>query len=289
MANAKDQLIIEGKRVIHNLLFGGPGGHVEPQRDLTVAEFINRICHRTSPVGGRPLGPAPPGLIVRDVVFRNNLYVVLAEIAPGPRAMQWLASDSPVKYGPGATYQDVTISLPWQYFFVAITTEGFVQGLNSLYFLDHQLDNLNERLLEPHLYNCSVKSYHVWCWICSQGFLVAPVHGMSLLGIVNRCIDQFWFSGFNESSERHEPWAGGSFFSKNRTAIRDARVQTVKAWETATAKASDFALSVPWIPAPRTPRQVYAELFAANGSEVWAPRTASDLADILGEQDKGES
>lgn len=276
MSTPQDQIVIEGGRVVLNLLYGGVGGSAHFQAETTLKNFLDGMRARLSSPEPWSFGLAPSGIVVRDLYLRNDLYVLLVEVAPGPRIMSWLRDDSPASFGGSATYRTVTVALPWQYFFVTLSGGGHICVGNSVYFLNRQLQRLDEPLLEPHFYNCSVDAHGYWCWICSQGF-AAPLRPQdSFFTRAHRCIELFWSSGFNLSSEFHE---GKSFFGKNCSRIADRRVRTIDAWEKATTHDPEFALSVPWVTAPRTAWTVYDEL--TRGATPWSPTSATDLAPLI--------
>jgi hypothetical protein len=272
-----DQVVLEGDRVIHNFLVGGPGGTAEFQGETTLGRFVGYLAEQLQGHQARSLGLAPSGMVLRDIYQRGNMYVFLVEVAPGPRTMEWIRGDSPAAYGSDATYRDVTISLPWQYFFVSIYTNGWLGNLNSVYFRNEPLRSLNDPLYNPHFYNCSINAYGAWCWICVQGYQRQKPADTSLLEFVNDFVAWFWGSGFNRSSEHNEQ--EGSFWGRDRRTIGDARVQTIEAWEAATKVEGTFALSVPWIDSGYVPDDIYQQLTAR--ANVWHPATSAEMAQAV--------
>lgn len=271
-----DQVVLEGDRVIHNLLFGGINGRVEHQQSTTLNEFTHALAERFEGHEARSLGLAPSGMAVRDIYQQGTMFVFLIEVAPGPRTMQWICDDSPQDYGVRTAYRDITISLPWQYFFVSMDTDGLLGNLNSVYVRNAPLRSLDDALYNPPFYNCSVNAYGIRCWICMQGYERSKPAGKSFLAFTNDFVEWFWYSGFNRSSEHHE---GKSFWGMHQQTIKDPRVKTIAAWEAATVQDEDFALSVEWIPSGYVPTTVYRELI--KGACVWQPKSSSDIAQVV--------
>jgi hypothetical protein len=272
-----DQVVLEEPdRVILNTLLGGPGGRPAFQGDTSVQAFVGEFRRRCLEQESLALGLTPPGMVVRTVHHRNGVIVFLVEVAPGQRTMQWLQDDSPADFGSRATYHDVEIALPWQYFFIAMTPAGHLWQRSSVYFLTTPLRALDEPLLEPHFFNCSVEAYGVYCWVCTQHFRREEKRKESHAAFAFAFIDQFFYGGFNASSEVHE---GASFWGRNRKRILDRRVRTTTAWEAASKNDPDFALSVPWMQAPRTAADVLREITEIE--TPWPPTTTTDIAGIV--------
>lgn len=271
-----DQVVLEGSEAIQNLLIGGLKGRVEYQHRMSVQDFSAALVECCVAQKRFSLGLAPHGMLVRDVHQRNGMFVFLIEEPPGVRTLQWLQSDSPAQYGPSATYRNVSIALPWVYFFVTVSADGCLGDLNSVYFRNAALRSLHDPLCEPHFYNCSVDAYGTYCWICTQYDQREKGAKQSFFEFVDGFIERFWCSGFNASSEAHE---GASFWGKNRRLIPDERVRTIEAWEQASACDSTFVLSVPWIRSGYTPLSVYYELTAVG--TPWRPASAREFATLI--------
>lgn len=267
-----EQLVLEGDVAFFNLLYGGPGGRTECQERTSVAAFSQEFRQRCLLTQSWDLGLVPSGLAVRGVHHQNGIVVILIEVAPGPRTMQWLADDSPARFGPSATYQDVHISLPWQYFFIAMTPEGRLCELSSVYFRNEQLKSTSDPLCECHFFNCSVDAYGAHCWICTGGLPNMKGRNQSCFDFAESVIEKFLFGGFNESSEHYE---GNSFWGENRTRISDRRLRTIAAWHAATKEDAHFATTVSWVPAPHTAQSVFMEL--TDDARRHVPRMTAEL------------
>jgi hypothetical protein len=90
---------------------------------------------------------------------------------------------------------------------------------------------------------------------------------------LRRCLLE---SGFNLSSEHHE---SSSWFTASRKA--DPRINTVEAWEAATAQDPLFVLEVPWLKTHHSVRQVAERIFTQQQARARAVRTAAALARII--------
>lgn len=271
----EDQVLLERRFAVLNSLVGGPGGKAYHQGTVELEAFYQSLVALSRAQLPESLGLAPSGFTVRDIHTHRGIYVFLVEQQPGPRLLKWISPTSKADFGDETTYCDVNVSLPWQYFFVAMTASGGHCGNNSVYFRSSPLQSLDDELCEPHFLNCSVNAYGVSCWICQQGFSwLMPDQPM--LAKVAHFVDQFYFTGFNRSSEKHE---GNSFFGKNCQCIPDARVQTVGAWQQATQINPTFPLSVPWVRAGLSPRNIYDQLTQQGKS--WQPTTASDFGKVI--------
>lgn len=271
-----EQVLIEGTSVFSHLLLGGPGGKICPQRRVSLESFVAVLAQQYIAQRSFSFGLMPVGMTVRDIRQQHGLFVFLLEVEPGVRTLCWLSDDSPVPFGAQAVYRDVTISLPYLYFFVTLCSTGQLSSLHSVYFCNQQLTSLNDQLSECAFYNCSPDSYGVHCWICTQYLPLKGQSDSSLGNLASNFVTWFLGSGFNQSSERHE---GTSFWEQAQKKVSDKRVQTIANWERATKQDPRFAVTVPWLNAKRTPLDIYNEL-TANGS-AWNPTSSTDFATLV--------
>lgn len=275
-----DQLVLEagpdGEWAIHNLLLDGPGSAAVLQAKMPLAQYLGRVSPQYVAQEPRLFGLLPQGMTLRGMYERHGLTVILIEVPWGKRTLRWLCDDSPQPYGPGATYRDVAVALPYQYFFVAGTVAGGLSGRSSVYFMNCPLRSLNEPLGDCHYYNCSVDVWGLHCWICTQyvDLQLKSRRGVTSFEVTGRFIEWFFSSSFNASSEYHE---GASFWGRNRHQLGDRRVASLATWEQATARDPEFILTVPWQPS-RTALQVFKELTPARGSQ---PQQLSDLVSLV--------
>lgn len=277
-----DQVVIEQNRVIQNALYGGPGGNAEFQREMDAEAFHEALVDAYHAQKELSFGIIPSGMRLRDIHERHGMIVFLVEMEPGTRTVRWIRDDSPEEFGSRATYRDVTIAFPWQYFFISLTRDGEILSLNSVYFRNEPLKGLDDPLRDCHYFNCSVDAYGAHCWICAGGAQPPGNARLSHAERVEWFIDWFFGSGFNKSSEHHE---GASFWGKNRHRIGDKRVRTIGAWEKASRKDGRFALRVPWMASGYTPRTVYDEL--TKQVRPFAPSCARDWASFVRRNARG--
>lgn len=271
-----DQLVLEtgdrGEFIIHNLLMHGPGSDVSHQGKTPLRPFLNQLSSLYRAQDTQLFGLTPAGMTLRSIFQRNGVTVFLIEVPPGARTVRWLRDDSPAPYGIRATYRDVRIALPYQYFFVSLTPNAEVCQHQSVYFLNQPLISLSEQLGECHYYNCSVDSYGVHCWICVQ-YITSQLPSQVDPTPIDRAgmfVEWFFASSFNASSEHHE---GRSFWGKNRGQLGDPRVASINAWEQATVDRPEFALEVQWNMS-LTATQVFEQLTPSKSSR---PRNLEDL------------
>lgn len=260
--SARDRIELFDGKVTHSLVRGrAPDTTVELQQTAQLADFAIALRQHCTSQKPRCWGLVPPELYIRGIYEKNGLTVFLIEEQPGLRTLRWLCADSPKDFGEGATYRDVSIALPYVYFFVTVDANGRLGGYNSVYFRNERLRSLSDPLCEPHLYNCSVDPRNMpglHCWICTQFVDQREVKDeQSPFDLVNNFIMYFWSSGFNASSEHHE---GNSFWGKNREAIANKWVRSIEAWERASKDNPSFAVTVPWVSAQRTARDIYREV-----------------------------
>lgn len=285
-----DQIVFEqrpdGQEVaIHNQLIGGPGGYPIFQGEMPLPDFVSGLSRLVTHQASLNLGLIPTGLTVRWIERMQDWYIFMVEEGPSMHTIKWLRDNSPAPYGSSATYNMVTLALPWMYFFVVLHVTGSLSPRNSVYFRNQPLASLNDQLCDPHFYNCSVDAYDTHCWICTQ--YVAPLRSESFMAKVDSFINWFWNSGFNASSEAYEVQKG-SFWTYNRQRIADARVQSINAWVTASQRDPTFATTVPWVKTEHTPLTVCKELVAASNKTCGAnklsfPCTTYGFANLIQE------
>jgi hypothetical protein len=275
-----DQLVLEtgprGEQLIHNLLKNGPGSEVIHQGKVPLRKFLEYVAPLYRGQYSQLFGLVPAGMTLRSVFQRNGTIVFLLEVAPGIRTLRWLRDDSPAQFGRGATYRDVRIALPWQYFFVSLDTDANLRGSQSVYFLNQPMTSLSQSLGECHYYNCSVNAYAVHCWICVQYLASQLPSQYDPTPLDRACMFVEWFfaSSFNASSEHHE--REGSFWTKNRNTLGDSRVATIDAWEAATKERPEFALEVPW-KSSLTAEKIFEELTCTHECTSTTLRTMEDV------------
>lgn len=280
---AIDQVIFQGEDAIFNTLLGGPEGAPIEQGRTTVEEWTRRFVEAARGIPARTLGLMPENFPLRALHTQNNFLLFLLEYPPGVRTLAWTREGVKPKGVPEPRWREATVALPYVLFFITVQGGRYL-GKSSVYFRNERIRaaDFTDTLSDCHFFNCSPQAYGVYCWMCSTSLPPAVQPTQSLPAFVASVIDNFWFTGFNYSSEHNE---GNSFFGLGRKGgkkqIPDARVQTIEAWEEATARDPGFAVTVPWNPSPRTVRDVFAELTAVGSGSAWPFRTAGDLGNLI--------
>ena len=251
---------------------------------------VEDLCARVGP--GLSTGPVilPSG--IKSVLSQGQLTLWVWEQPPRVHQLSWIKSDSPKPYGPGTTYRNVTIALPYVVVVATFvrTTSGIPRLLkkDECFFRTAPLKSLNDELSYPGLLNCSKWGAGTTpppntplSWICTQ-HLKQTKKMMSLdpgdqfqsgFEAVRYCLLE---TSFNLSSEHHE---GNSWYGASKQI--DPRIATIEAWEKATKKNPLFVLDVPWIKSGHSVRQVAERIFRNNLAAGAPVKTADDLARII--------
>jgi hypothetical protein len=237
---------------------------------------------------------APPRIDTNGVVLPDGVKlaftsggvtILVGEVLPRIYNFQWIANDSPARFGAGTTYRSVRIALPYVIVFaVFIPGERGLPTLskaNECFFALAPLDSPELELRFPALLNCSryePPDGRPLSWICTQFLQRTAFEGEIDLNRryrlayreLGRCLFE---TGFNYSSEFHE---ASSWFTESCRA--DPRIATIEAWETATRGDPCFVESVPWLPVGLTVRQVAERIF--KNQQATRPRavTSATLA-----------
>jgi hypothetical protein len=225
---------------------------------------------------------------VKCVLPTGNGCIVVHQTPPRVYNFRWIAVDSKAEYGPGTSYRQVRLALPY-----LIVLAGFERsrggplrlgGRNECFFTNQPLDadGLDSELCYPALLNCSRfpdGPGHPLSWICTQhlrpndyarGETLEQSLRMGLRALLHHLLE----TGFNRSSEHHEL---NSWFAESVAARIDPRIASVEAWERATAENPLFVLEVPWLPTGLSLRKI-AERRGHAGAQVTC---AEDVARLI--------
>lgn len=219
---------------------------------------------------------------VRAILSQGNQTLMIWERPPHVASLSWIRHDSPVPYGPGTTYRQVRISLPYLLIVASLTRNGSSVELNTnsneCFFRNEPLRSLDDELLYPALLNCSVMkgSGDPLAWICTQYLkkktqLADPF--ANGLEAVRYCLLE---TSFNLSSEHHE---GNSWFGASKKVI--PKIETVEKWEQSTNKDPLFATGVPWLPTQHSVKDFAARTFKRLNAADTGVKTADDVARII--------
>jgi hypothetical protein len=243
-----DHLTIQNGKVVLTTEEGQRVERPEAQLlDMLRGEFVPPLRNAALPDG------------VKFYEWRPPLLLVVHQLPPHVRQFRWIATDSPVRYGPGTVYRKVRLSIPYAITFILYQQQGdrlFLAGNNELYFRNEPLRSRGDRLGYPALLNISrvAAPKRERAWICTQ-YLEWPPEA-DWTGQMQALLEHTWNGGFNLSSEEHE---GASWFGLSRGIHPD--LHPVEKWETASAVNDAFALSVPWKPVPLTVAEIMECLF----------------------------
>lgn len=233
-------------------------------------------------------GPAilPDG--VKAVLSRGSVTIWIWESPPRAYHFDWIAKDSPMPFGDGTRYRMVRLALP--YLIVVAVFVRSPAGLphlstsNECFFRTAPLKRFEDKLCYPALLNCSKfapPEGRPLSWICTQHLRHTPKmqsrdpaerFGAGFEAL-RHCLLE---TAFNYSSDHHE---AASWFSESCNV--DRRLNTVEAWQEASAKDPLFVLEVPWLQTGHTLRQVVDRIFRNLGSDKSRITSATGLARII--------
>jgi hypothetical protein len=206
---------------------------------------------------------------VRFFWGRGDATVVVMEQKPTCHTVRWLADDSKVPFGRGATYRETRLAFPFVVLVIAFKG-GNLTGQQQCFYRRGPLASLDDELLLPNLLNVAA-AYDQTCWLCLAN-LNPQMVDLSWDARVRRIWEHLFQAGFNASSEHHE---GNSYWQKMRTV--DARVASVAAWEREAARDPFFPLAVEWRPAGKTVGVVMEQMM----NRLWPLRAAGSAVDLL--------
>ncbi len=250
---------------------------------LPVGELVVRLGaglgDAVLPDGVKCLIPTPAGCIA------------IHQRPPSLHRFRWIAEESKAEFGPGVSYREVRLALPYTVVFgVFERTRNGVPVLgnrNECFFSNQPLDvdGLDTELCYPALLNCSrfpEEGQHPLSWICTQYLEDTPRGSkqsfeQSLRIGMRALLHHLLETGFNRSSENHEL---NSWFSETISAGVDPRIESVESWEQASTVDPLFALEVPWLRTGKTVREV-ADRIIAFGGRAKAVTTARDIARVI--------
>ena len=253
---------------------------------LPLAELVERLDPGLPDTRGAVL---PDGVKFLHPTARG--YIVVHQTPPRLYQLRWIADGSESSYGPGTSYRQVRIALPYLIVFAVFErSRGDIPRLtqrNECFFVNQPLDRqgLETELCFPALLNCSRfpdAPEHPLSWICTQ-HLDRAEHARkrtlaeSLSAGLSALLRHLLESGFNLSSEQHEL---SSWFTETVTAGIDPRIASIEAWEQASAEDPLFVLDVPWLATGHTLGSLTERIAAMSGASK-RPTSAEDLARII--------
>lgn len=213
-----------------------------------VQELVNAI-HKYTVTGFDEL-PLPKNNLVWKVES-GNLTICILELEPALRRMSTLAPDSPLPYGPEATYQPRKLATPYVVMKVTFLHER-IQSRVELFYRNAPLRSRDDKLYWSNLMNVSPHAYDCYAWVCTQ-YLRAERTPPGIAVGLDTLLHHLWGGGFNLSSEHHE---GNSCWSKAVKEKVDPRVIDMDRWERESIANPRFVLDVNWKPVGVTVRQL---------------------------------
>jgi hypothetical protein len=227
---------------------------------------------------------APPRMDTCGAILPDGIKMILSrgahtiwvhESPPRVHNFRWIAGDSPSPFGRGTKYRPVRIALPYLVL-LAVFGPGpggrqQLTGANECFFRNAPLKDPADALLFPALLNCSrfaPEAGRPLSWICTQHLdfitlLREEDQARRLVASFNALRHCLLETGFNFSSEHHAGEAG-SWYSASRGV--DPRINTVEAWQEASALDPLFVLDVPWLPTGRSLAEVAERSFQNLGA-----------------------
>lgn len=231
------------------------------------------------------------GVIVPKGVIRQwtrgNAVIWLYEREPQAYNFRWIANDSAARFGRGAKYRDVKITLPYlEVFaaFTAVTPDHFtLTTANEAFFRNGPVTSPDNEIYFPALLNVSKfprDSDRPLSWICTQyldrSFDREQDLNRRMRGALRSLLRCLIESAFNESSEHHE---GASFFGESKHV--DERISTIEKWEAASKEKPLFVLDVPWLKTGFTVSQIVERMFKNLKATRPTIKTPADIARII--------
>jgi hypothetical protein len=231
-----EKITIEGKHVCLTGDSKTAGTHTVP-----VKQFIDGVMEST--VQGLTPESLPDN--IKWIVRSHKLTLCILQLTPEVRWMKWVAPNSPVPFGPGATYVEHRLATPYVVLKVPFLGQRIVPRI-EVFYRNHSLDQdgIDGALFWPNLYNVSAHAYECTAWYCSQHLPEARAK-TTLRDGLNAVVHHLFGGGFNASSEFNE---GLSTFGLCAKENVDRRVTDVNRWAEATLQDPRFVLEVDWKP-----------------------------------------
>ena len=205
------------------------------RRQVSLSSFMDAL----SRLAGARADEIPPAG-AKASWTRGDIKVLLLELPPQSKVVQWICSDSVAKYGD--EIKDAPVSLSFPYIEIMLQfRKGVLTGNQRLYYRNRPVETTSDVLHQSNLLNVSDVPGGQRAWLCLQSFRVNPSHTWEQK--IKSLITFMWTWTFSESSEHHE---GNSYFQRNRCL--DVRISSVEAWQNATRENPNFILDVDWPP-----------------------------------------
>ena len=225
---------------------------------------------------------------VKAVIPQGPLTICVWESPPRLHSLTWIAKDSPAPFGPLARYRQVRLALPYLIILAVFDTDGPGQlqlsQRSECFFRNAPLKTLDEELCYPALLNCyggGPGEPRPLSWICAGGLKPTPrMRSANVSESVLAGLDAIRHY-LLETRFNHSDGQGGklSWFEASRSL--DPRLNTVEAWEEASAKDPLFVLDVPWIKSGHTVRQAIERMSPHSHRFPHRQASAATLARLI--------
>jgi len=208
-------------------------------------------------------------------VVCGPVEVLILQLEPALRSIQWIAPDSPAPYGLEATSLPRKLATPYVIIKVPFRRRRVVHRVEVFYRNEplREVSGPGGELFWPNLLNVSPNAHGCHSWFCTQ-FLDQAEKPYGLGGGSNAVVHHLWGGQFNFSSEAHE---GKSAFSLAGEMLADERVTNVDRWEAESDRDPRFVLSVNWASTGLDVEKLVLAEFAAQGVPL-VPDSVSALA-----------
>jgi hypothetical protein len=229
-----------------------------------------------STVSGLTPEPLPDN--IKWPVRIQKLSIYILELTPQVRWIKWLAPDSPLPFGPGATYVEHRLATPYVVLKVPFLGRRIVPRIEVFYRNEplRNLDGDGGALFWPNLFNVSVNAYQCTAWFCSQ-YLPEARGAESVQAALNAVVHHLFGGGFNASSEAHEGQSTYALCVKEKI---DPKITDVKRWEKASTEDPRFVLDVKWKSAGLTVGELIARELKFHKLSA-SPQNAQALGNIV--------
>lgn len=260
-----ERIIIENRQA---RLEGGDSGKVI----ANLGDFVSGI--NKCSVKGLEETPLPRNRIAWKIDICDFTLCIL-ELEPALRRLDWINPDSPIDFGPEASYSPRKLATPFIVMKVPFRN-GRILPTTELFYRNEPLNGLDNELFWPNLLNVSPNSYGCTSWICTQYLHSEPMKP-GIAGGLHALLTHLWGGSFNRSSEMNE---GKSGFSKAREDKIDKRVCDVIRWEKESIEDPKFILNVKWKSTGLTIRKLIEKELQGN-RVIRDLGDTGELADVL--------
>ena len=255
-----ERIEIQGKKVF----LYRDGNPPVLDRQVPLEDFLREVAMATRRPGRGNLLLLPPG--TRIIKADGAATVCCIEQPPQVRLIRWSASGM----GKGGEYQTFRLALPY-IVHIFLFFQGTFEDMR-VYYRTAPVQSPDDILLLPNLWNVQADpAKPSACRACLRG-RPEDLWERPLVQQVMMLLDFFWGTGFNTD-------IAGNCFERSR--IRDPRISSLEAWETASEADPLFPLQIPWEKLELTVGEAIDHLVESGPQPRQAIADASDLANLM--------